>query len=107
MEGFECSEGVLMGWFPIKMGFEQTRYQANYLADVARYLTKKGNWNLLAVQIHLQDFFNHILLGYLYPDNPNYSAKEVDKYWDIFLEAYKITDEMVGRIIRELSLIHI
>jgi len=101
LEGAECPVGVLLGWFPVEVGFEQVRRQANYLVDTSRYLARKNDWNLLAVQIHIQDFFNHVYLGYLYSDNLKYSKKDVDKYWDIFLEVYKITDEMVGKIIRE------
>ncbi len=101
LEGYECSAGLITGWFPLAMAFEQVRQHANYLADTCRYLTAKSDWNLLMVQLHLQDVFNHMYLGYLYPDTPYYSAADESQCREIFREVYKITDEMVGRVVNE------
>ncbi|MCD6466046.1 alkaline phosphatase family protein [Candidatus Bathyarchaeota archaeon] len=87
----------------IKTYFEHVEYQANYFADVASYLARVYKWDLLMTQIHVQDFLNHRLAGFLDRDSPIYDEERASICWKIFEESYRIMDAMIGRFLKLLD----
>jgi len=80
--------------------YEQLRFQVDWFVRAADFLTKSYEWDLLFVQIHVQDGINHELLSEVYPGSPTYDPKKAEEVWKIFEKAYQATDEMVGKIVK-------
>ena len=81
--------------------FEKVAYQAKYLFDAAKYLTKRHSWDLLITQIHVQDTINHEWLGYLHEGLPGYSSEKAEKGWQDQALSYQEVDEMIGNFVDE------
>jgi len=79
--------------------FELLREQANWFAKAYKYFSKKYEWNLFFMQLHIFDALNHFLLRKLCPESPDYSEEEAKRVWKIYEEALRITDDLVGKLL--------
>ena len=102
-EGFEHPPGLMLGWFGPETVFEQMKMQADWITGACKYLTSRYEWSLLVTQVHMQDYFNHQFLNYVHPGFPGYKPEEEKKYWTLFERLYKITDNLIGRIIENCA----
>lgn len=82
---------------------EHAAGQAEWLAGAAAHLAARGDWDLLMVQAHVQDSYNHRFMWKLEPLCADYDADAVDEALDLFRRVHVITDEMVGRIVRDCA----
>ena len=97
-EGWENSPMEMAAELGLDTLVEHARMQADWVANAAAYLAKRENWDLLMVQVHIQDSYNHRFLNYLEPLCAGYSREAEEKIWQLFEELYRITDTMVGEI---------
>ena len=82
---------------------EQVKFQADWLVRAAEFLTKSHDWDLLFVQIHVQDAINHELLQKVFEGSPTYNKKEADDAWKNFEKSYENVDWMIGRIVEKCA----
>ena len=82
---------------------EQVRFQADWFVRAAEFLTKRYDWDLLFLQIHVQDTINHELLYKIFEGSPTYNKKEADEGWKDFEKSYKNVDEMIGKIVEKCA----
>ncbi len=87
-----------------KMYFEHVSQFTNYLADVAKYLKEKENWDILITQIHVQDSYTH-QVGFdgIDVNSPDHDPNHFETDWQILREQYIATDKWIGRLIRECA----
>lgn len=82
---------------------EQVKFQVDWFVKAAEFLSEKYRWDLLFMQVHVQDAINHELLYRIYEESPDYNKKEADEAWHIFEESYKNVDDLIGRIIQSCA----
>ena len=97
-EGWEHPVGLRMGWFGLKTTFEQIGMQTDWMARTCKYLTERTEWNLLMLQVHVQDYLNHEFLSCVQPGYPGYSPDQAKATWEVFEKVYELTDELVARV---------
>lgn len=85
---------------PFCQVYELIPDHAKGIAETCEYLCKRYDWDLLFTQIHAPDGLNHVRLGDLCPESPNYDPSKAEGAWEEFRAEYKVLDEAVGRIIR-------
>lgn len=76
------------------------RQEAVTLANAITFAKKKFDWQVCFFHIHHLDTVNHNSLAYLYKKSPFYSEKSADQTLDYVKTAYKITDELVGSLMK-------
>jgi len=79
------------------------RIQSDYLTDLSVYLADKTDWDLLAVQVHNPDTFNHRLLGDLWEKSPVYDRELAAGSWKTMRLAYVEMDHFLGRLWQEVA----
>ncbi len=86
---------------PLIVDFEgyDPEYQCNYLAEAAQILSKKYKWNLMIIQVHIQDRLNHMFCRDVDPGSPGYEEEKAEIAWEAFRRGYRIVDRMIGKII--------
>jgi len=102
-EGWEHPVGLRMGWFGPEIVLEQIEMQMDWMAGTCQYLTRQTDWNLLMLQVHVQDYLNHEFLSFIQPGYPGYNSAEVKKTWELFEKVYALTDRLVGRIVADCA----
>jgi len=90
-------------WVDVDVALEHSSMQADWISKCCGYLARNYRWDLLAAQIHIQDFYNHYCLSTIEPSFPGYDEDVAARSWRIFREAYKITDRMIGEIVRNCA----
>ncbi len=90
--------GFAQGWFNEETYLELAEMQTDWICGAAKYLSSRIDWDMLFVQVHIQDAINHMFLGYLDKESSLFNEKKADKLWQIILKSHQITDKMVGRI---------
>lgn len=102
-EGFEnlAATGYKLGWYDFNVYLEQIEMQVDWLSRTAEYLTKKYPWDLLFIQIHTQDSFNHGLLGFLDKGSRFYTDKKAKEVKQKFLQSYRTLDKLVGNVVKK------
>lgn len=98
-EGWEHPVGLRMGWFGPETVFEQVEMQMDWVARACKYLTGQTDWDLLMLQVHVQDYLNHEFLSCLEPGFPGYSREKAAEAWALFERLYRLTDDLVARVI--------
>ncbi len=95
-------DGLSWGWYGEDTFLELVRMEHEWFADIATYLMKNKEWNLLMMHMHAPDWLYHYAIPpeYIDPSSPKYvghdRAKELE---EIELEVYRIIDEAIGRIV--------
>lgn len=102
-EGWELSMGSILRWFGIEVSLEHTAMQGDWMVKACDYLTHHYDWDLLAVQLHVQDYINHYCLSHIEPGFPGFNEKEAERCWKIFERTYQLTDELVGGIVEKCA----
>ncbi len=83
---------------------ELYQLQAEKIADTALFLLKNHRWDISMIQACMPDGLNHTLGAYLHPDAEKYTDRvNIERATDIFLQAYKAMDGMLGRIWKECA----
>jgi hypothetical protein len=72
---------------------------AEWYVGAARHLTRAYPWDLLAVQLHIQDGINHIIARDICPEDPTYSPAKEAVAWEQIEAAYVTSDRLVGELI--------
>ncbi|MEW6228929.1 MAG: alkaline phosphatase family protein [Bacillota bacterium] len=78
-------------------------FQAEWIVKSAEYIGNSRGWDVLFLHYHLIDSLNHTFLGYLDPEFPCTSGSLTDKTWQIYRDAHRIIDQMVGAIVRSCA----
>jgi len=96
-----------------KMGYElfeskgdflsRQKHQADVLADIMKYLGRSWGWELAFFHYHLLDGVNHRYLGAMHPEHPSYSRKGQAEALKVYRRAYRIVDELCGRVLEECA----
>jgi len=73
--------------------------QAEWMANAAQYLAAREDWHLLMAQVHIQDSYNHRFMQKLEPLCTGYTKEGEAEAWALFERLYRITDQMIGRIV--------
>ncbi len=91
-------------WKDLYLIPEVCQLQTDKLADTAKYLLNKYDWDISYIQVHIPDGLNHTLGAYLHPDAEKFTTKEnIDRAYDIFKKTYQTMDKMLGRIWQQCS----
>lgn len=64
-------------------------------------LTKKYDWDLLAVVFSETDLAHHFFWKFIDPQHPDYSEREAKEYGDSILKVYKKLDEVTGKLLNK------
>ncbi|MEW5867166.1 MAG: alkaline phosphatase family protein [Bacillota bacterium] len=87
---------------PLNVGpqvtLELAGFQAEWMARTAKYLQESRGWDILFLHYHLIDTLNHTFLGYLDPGFPYTSESRTSRTWDLYRDAYRIVDKVIGDI---------
>jgi len=107
IEGYEGHVSQLLDWFGEKYysptWLEHAEQSAKWFADTATYLKDKYAWDVFIMHFHLHDFLNHKYLGLLYEAHPGYEESAAKEIWGFYRECYRLTDMLIGRIVKECS----
>jgi arylsulfatase A-like enzyme len=104
--GSECSGGV---WVVVIAAVEviprkkQVEEACQWYVRAARYLTEHYPWDVLAVQLHVQDGINHVLAREVCPEAPEYTLERSARAWASFEASYKAVDRMVDGILKQCA----
>jgi len=91
-------------WKDLYLIPELYRLQADKIADASRYLLNNHPWDISMIQACMPDGLNHTLGAYLHPDAGKYTdIVNIERAMDIFLQAYRAMDRMLGRIWKECA----
>lgn len=77
---------------------EECECQGMWMAEAANYMLYEKDYDFFMCHWHLFDHLNHIILNYIDPDCPAYNHNTAKKFLDYFYRAYKVADEILGRI---------
>ncbi|MBI3456599.1 MAG: alkaline phosphatase family protein [Candidatus Rokubacteria bacterium] len=78
---------------------EQLDQAREWYVGAARHLTRRYPWEILAVQLHIQDGINHIVARDICPEAPGYTPEKAAKAWAQIEAAYTTSDRLVGEVI--------
>lgn len=82
--------------------YRESLYQSvDWYADAAKHLTSTRDWDLLAVQLHIQDGINHTLARDITPEDWDYDEEAAARAWTSYEAAYVASDRLLGRLIAE------
>lgn len=106
VEGLECPyvpvNEQLRPYGPLNVSaditLEQAGFQADWMARAVLYLRDRAGWDVLFMHYHLIDALNHTFLGYLDPEFPYTSPTLTRRAWDLYRDAYRIVDGLIGTI---------
>ncbi|MBU0716017.1 MAG: alkaline phosphatase family protein [Verrucomicrobia bacterium] len=104
-QGLELNpfEGLVSGWGSFKLLTEAIKMQCAWMGRAAAYLTANYDWDILFMQVHVQDAINHRILSCLHPQSEYYKKNDAKKYWQELLATHRLTDELVGKVIRNCA----
>lgn len=83
--------------------FEQLEEQVDWYVKAVAYFKTHYNPDLLAVQIHVQDAINHVILRDVYSESLEYTQDQSEKCWQRFEKSYVLVDKLVGGITRKYA----
>jgi len=95
-------DGFGWGWYGLDTFFELMRMEHEWFADVATYLMKTKEWNLLMMHMHAPDWLYHYAIPpeFMDPSSPKYvGPRKAEALEEIELGAYRIIDEAIGKIV--------
>jgi predicted AlkP superfamily phosphohydrolase/phosphomutase len=72
-------------------------------ARTTLYLMKKYEWDVFTVVFTIIDEAMHWVWRYMDPKNPKYNAQEAKRYGNVLNQLYKKMDEVLKRILENLS----
>jgi predicted AlkP superfamily phosphohydrolase/phosphomutase len=78
---------------------EQLDQAREWYVGAARHLTRRYPWDILAVQLHIQDGINHIIARDICPDDPGYTPARAAKAWEQIEAAYVTSDRVVAELL--------
>ena len=102
-EGWENSPMEMSQELGLDTLLEHAREQADWIAQTAGYLAAREEWDLLVAQVHIQDSYNHRFMWKLEPLCAGYDAMVAEETQQLFRNVYRITDDMIGRIVAECT----
>lgn len=98
-EGWENSPMEMAADLGVETLVEHAEMQAEWMASAAQYLAVREDWHLFMAQVHIQDSYNHRFLQKLEPLCAGYTKEGEAEAWALFERLYRITDQMIGRIV--------
>lgn len=87
---------VLDEWETYRDQLDQAR---EWYVAAARHLTTTRPWDILALQLHLQDGINHVLARDICEEDPAYTPAKAAAAWKQFEHTYVTLDRLVGEVI--------
>ena len=103
VQGVEVGSLGRRGFYDYGVDLEHAELQCGIVADAAAGFARDEKWDLLMIQLHIQDAVNHYLAGRLYPEGPNYDPDLEEQAWDWIRRSYEIADAFVGHIIERCA----
>ena len=98
-EGWENSPMEMTADLGVETLVEHAEMQAEWMANAAQYLAAREDWHLFMAQVHIQDSYNHRFMQKLEPLCAGYTKEGEAEAWALFERLYRITDQMIGRIV--------
>ncbi len=83
--------------------YEQLDRAIDWYVGAAEHLTGKYDWDILAVQLHIQDGINHVLARDITPEDPDYNEQTAAKAWKVYEAAYAASDRLLARLIEDCA----
>ncbi|MGH7322546.1 MAG: alkaline phosphatase family protein [Candidatus Rokuibacteriota bacterium] len=77
---------------------EQLDQARAWYVGAATHLTRRYPWDILAVQLHIQDGINHIIARDTCPEDVGYTAARAATAWAQIEAAYVASDRLVGEL---------
>ena len=105
VEGLECQPELasiredVLGASYYSLWLDNIRQSIDWYSGLAKYLKGRFNWDVFIMHYHLHDSVNHRFLGLLYDGHPRYDKGRAGEIWGFYREVYRLTDELVGRMI--------
>jgi predicted AlkP superfamily phosphohydrolase/phosphomutase len=78
---------------------EQLDQAREWYVGAARHLARRYPWDILAVQLHIQDGINHIIARDICPEDPGYTPEKAAHAWEQIHAAYGASDRLVGELL--------
>jgi len=95
-------DGLGWNWYGRDTFIELMEMEHEWFADIAVYLMKTKEWDLLMMHMHAPDWLYHYAAPpeFMDPSSPKYLGREKAKVLEeVELEAYKVIDKAIGRIV--------
>ncbi len=78
---------------------EQLDQARAWYVGAARHLTRRYPWDILAVQLHIQDGINHIVARDICPEDAGYTQAKASRAWAQLEAAYTCSDRIVAELV--------
>ncbi|MHB1132701.1 MAG: alkaline phosphatase family protein [Chloroflexota bacterium] len=91
---------VLDDWETYK---DQLAWTREWYVNTAKYLTQRGDWDVLAIQWHTQDGINHVLARDIMPEEETYTPEGEAKAWRAFESCYVACDQMLAGLLESVA----
>ncbi len=78
---------------------EQLDQARAWYVGAARHLTGRHPWDILGVQLHIQDGINHIVARDICPEDTGYTPAKAVTAWEQIEAAYVASDRIVGELV--------
>jgi predicted AlkP superfamily phosphohydrolase/phosphomutase len=82
---------------------EQLDQARAWYVGAARHLARRYPWDILAVQLHIQDGINHILARDICREDAGYSPERAARAWAQFEAAYRVSDRIVAELMEAVA----
>ena len=78
---------------------EQLDQAREWYVGAARHLARRYPWDILALQLHIQDGINHIIARDICPEDAGYTRAKAEKAWEQIEAAYVASDRIVAEVV--------
>jgi predicted AlkP superfamily phosphohydrolase/phosphomutase len=79
---------------------EQLDQAREWYVGAARHLARRHPWDILAVQLHIQDGINHLVARDICPEDAGYTRANASRAWAQLEAAYTCSDRIVAELLK-------